>query len=59
MNQYMDCEQVATILQCSVTHVQKLIREGKLKAYRPVRAYLIAPEDLDAFIKSAANTQQD
>lgn len=38
MNQYMDCEQVATILQCSVTHVQKLIREGKLKAYRPVRA---------------------
>lgn len=59
MTQYMDCEAVAVVLQCSVAQVQKMIREGKLKAYKPVKAYLIDPDDLDAFIKTTAKTTRE
>ena len=54
MAEFMDCEQAAAAAKCSVYTIREAIKNGKLKAYQPCRAYLIDPADLDSWVRSCA-----
>lgn len=50
---YMTSAEVADVLRITPGSVGDLIQSGALRAYRPGKAYLIDPDDLDAYIKSS------
>jgi excisionase family DNA binding protein len=47
--------EVADILRMTPMGVVRLCRMGKLRATKPVRAWLITKADLEAFIADSAN----
>lgn len=52
---YMTCVEVAPLLRCKPGQVADLCRNGKLRATRPMRAWLILREDVDAFLAESSN----
>ena len=54
MAEFMNCEQAAAAAKCSIYTIREAIKQGKLKAYQPCRAYLIDPADLDSWVRSCA-----
>lgn len=46
---YLTTKEAADLHRVSVRLIAKLIREGKIPAYRSGRRWLIAPEDLKAY----------
>lgn len=50
--EYLTCEQVADIAKCSIYHVREAVKDGKLKAYKPGKSYVIARPDVDRWIES-------
>ena len=53
LGQVLTTEEVAEILKTSQRSVQRLIREGKLKAHRVGRGYRVRDKDLIEFFESA------
>ena len=51
---YFTCEQVAEIAKCSVYCVREAIKNGKIKAFKPGKQYVITQEGVEAWIKSCA-----
>jgi len=49
MSNFLTLEQVAEQLQLHVRTVRRYVREGRLKAQRVGKQYLVTPEDLQAF----------
>lgn len=52
MAEFMDCEQAAAAAKCSIFTIREAIKKGELRAYQPVRSYLIDPADLDSWVRS-------
>ncbi|WP_245911080.1 excisionase family DNA-binding protein [Neisseria iguanae] len=52
-----DVEGVAELCKCHVETIQEHIREGRLKASKPGRAYCITQAALDGFLHELENTQ--
>lgn len=53
MPEYINLDKAAEIASCSIYHIREAIKRGDLEAYRPARAYLVKPEDLDKWIKKS------
>jgi excisionase family DNA binding protein len=51
-SQYLDTKQAAEYLHISVGHLLKLVREGKIRAYRS-RKKLFLKADLDEYLWGA------
>lgn len=56
--QLLKAHEAAAILGCGPHAVTQLCRDGALRAYRPMKAWLIHPDDLQAFIAAHSNDQQ-
>ena len=54
MADFMDCEQAASTAKCSIYKIREAIKNGDLKAYRPGKVYIIAPTDLENWIRNCA-----
>lgn len=54
MAEFMSCEQAAAAAKCSIYKIREAIKQGKLKAYRPGKVYVVDPADLDSWIRSSA-----
>jgi excisionase family DNA binding protein len=54
---YLKAYEAAEILGCSPQAVTQLCREGELPASRPMKAWLIDPADLRAYITAHRNDQ--
>lgn len=50
---YLTCAEVADVLRVRPWEVSRLCKEGKLRAVKPGKAWLIAPADLEAYIHRA------
>jgi len=54
---YLDVREIAAELRVSVQTVNRWCREGKLRARRAGRKWLVRPGDLDAFLQTALPDQ--
>ncbi|MET1062189.1 MAG: helix-turn-helix domain-containing protein [Aeromicrobium sp.] len=54
---YLKAYEAADILGCTPQAVTQLCRDGILPASRPMKSWLIDPEDLQAFIQAHRNDQ--
>lgn len=54
---YLKAYQAAEVLGCTPQAVTQLCRDGLLPASRPMKAWLIRPEDLRAYIDAHRNDQ--
>jgi excisionase family DNA binding protein len=52
MAEFMNCEQAAAAVKCSVYKIREAIKLGELKAYRPGKVYLIDPAELEKWVRS-------
>lgn len=54
MAQFFSCEEAAEVAKCSKYAIREAIKNGELKAYKPTRNYVIAADDLEAWIRKRA-----
>lgn len=54
-DEFMTCAEVAPLLRCKPGQVADLCRTGRLRATRPMRAWLIRRADVDTFLADASN----
>ena len=52
---FLTASEVADVLRMTAYEVSRLCREGKIKATRPGRAWLISRAALDDYIAAASN----
>lgn len=52
---FLTCAEVAAKFRVKPAQVADYCRSGELRAYRPKRAWLIAPNDLQDFLDRHAN----
>jgi excisionase family DNA binding protein len=52
---FLTANEVAPLLRMGRYQVIKLCREGKLRATKPGKTWLILREDVDAYVRSAYN----
>lgn len=50
IEEYLTVEEAAAKMGYTKANITRLIREGKLQAYKRGRRYMILPEDLDALV---------
>lgn len=55
MSPFLTANEVAPLLRIRGIEVVRLCREGKLRATRPGKTWLILPEDVEAYIASGYN----
>lgn len=55
----MTADEVAAYLRTSAWSVVKLCREGKLRAAKPGRAWLITHADFEAYLEEHSNQKAD
>lgn len=55
MMKFLTRQEVADFLRISTRTVSRWIQAGKLRAYRPGRAYLIKEDDLIKFFEGTSN----
>jgi excisionase family DNA binding protein len=56
---FLTANEVAPILRMGRYQVIKLCREGKLRATKPGKTWLILREDVDTYVRSAYNTTEE
>lgn len=57
MTKLYTTEEVAEILKYDVQTIRRLIREGKISAYKVGREYRIEEKDFKKFLEREANTK--
>ena len=50
--EFMNCEQVANMAQCSVFRVREAVKRGELPAYKPAKGYLFTESAVIKWIES-------
>lgn len=55
VSRFLNAEQVAPMLHIGTYQVMKLCREGRLRATKPGKSWLILPEDVEAYIAGGYN----
>lgn len=56
--QFYTVKQVSEMLFLSEKTVRDKIAEGKIKAYKPAKQWLISSEDLKAYLETKSNMNQ-
>lgn len=57
MSPFLTALEVAPMLRMTGVEVVRLCREGKLRATKPGKAWLILPADVSAYINAGYNDQ--
>lgn len=52
---YYTLKEIADLLQMHINSIRLYVKEGKMKAFKVGKGYLVAEEDLRAFIERKSN----
>ena len=59
MEKFYTLPEIADILRCSIPAIRRRIKEGKLKAVKNGRAYIVSQSALDSYLQTSETSIND